>query len=374
MREEKFDGDSKIFLTWACGRICMNNSYLFEVIRSFFQVNHYQITRNVEDCDVIIINTCGYTDDTARENVKFIHEIKARYAEKKIIVFGCISKISEAVKGDANLTLVGAKELHRFSELFHNSTPCGDTAYLPYALPPNTPEMQNEENRGFVQISQGCTNNCSYCNIKIAKGYVRSKSIPAINAEFLELKKVGVQEVTLLADDCGSYGHDIHTNIGELISELLRDDENLKIKIYTIFPGLFLKYYPSLRRFYFNGQISYTCLPLQSGSRKILKLMNRDYDLYGIEQAVSEIKSENPRARLFTHIIVNFPAETLDDFRLSLEVAAIFDYALLLPYGENSRTEASAIQEKCSRGQLATKLRLAEEAIKTGFIKGLVIY
>lgn len=374
MAEKKIGLDKRIFLTWACPRICLNNSYLFEIIKSFLRVNNHHLTDTIDDSDVIIVNTCGYTDQTAEENVRFISHVRDRYSEKRIIVFGCITKISEILKEDDTLVLVGPEEIYKFSELFENSIQCGDAAYLPYARPPNTPEMLNERNEGFIQISQGCSNKCSYCNIKIAKGSVRSKPISAIKAEAFALAEQGVREITLLADDCGSYGHDIDTNIGELISHLSTADAKSKVKIYTIFPGLFLKYYPVLKSFFMNGQITYTCVPLQSGSHRILKLMNRNYDLNKIKECVREIKEKNPQTRLFTHFIVNFPTETEDDFKCSLDLATLFDYTLLLPYGENSRTPAASIPEKCSREQLGIKLRAAEEAIKRGLFNGLVVY
>jgi threonylcarbamoyladenosine tRNA methylthiotransferase CDKAL1 len=374
MIKQKLGRDKKIFLTWACPRICMNNSYLFEIIRNFYVVNHYPLTGEIEKSDIIVVNTCGYTDETADENVRFIDRIKKEYPEKKIIVFGCLTKISEVIKEDNSLTLIGPKAIHKFSDLFDNSVKCGDPSYLPFVCPPNTPEMVDETNRGFIQIAQGCINNCSYCNIKIAKGSVKSKPIKVIKAEAFALAKYGVGEITLLADDCGSYGHDIDTNIAELTSNILLGDEKQTIKIYTIFAGLFLKYYPALSPFYFNGRITYTCLPLQSGSRRILKLMNRNYNLNKIKHAVREIKEKNPRTRLFTHFIINFPTETIDDFKLSLDLASLFDYTLFLPYGENSRTAASTILEKCSQRVLMIKIGLAKEAIERGFLNGLVVH
>ena len=128
MTEKKFGLDKKIFLTWACPRICLNNSYLFEVIQSFLRVNNHHLTDNIDDSDVIIVNTCGYTDQTAEENVRFISHIRDRYIEKRIIVFGCITKISEVIEEDDTLTLVGPEEIYKFSELFENSVQCGDAA------------------------------------------------------------------------------------------------------------------------------------------------------------------------------------------------------------------------------------------------------
>ena len=143
--------------------------------------------------------------------------------------------------------------------------------------------------------------------------------------------------------------------------------------IYTIFPGLFLKYYPALREFYSRGKITYTCLPLQSGSKRVLKLMNRDYDLEKIVNAVAQIKGDGSPTRLFTHFIMNFPSETAEEFQKSLELAPFFDYTLLLPYGENHRTQASEIVKRCTPEQMAVKVKMAEKAIEKDDFKGMVV-
>jgi len=146
----------------------------------------------------------------------------------------------------------------------------------------------------------------------------------------------------------------------------------IRIKIYTIFPGLFLRYYHALKEYLIEGRIPYICLPLQSGSPGILKLMNRQYDLGEIERVVREMKGHNPRMRIFTHFMVNFATETFDDFQRSLDMASLFDYCLFLPYGINKRTVASVLPEQGNRELLAIKLRAAEWAVEKGYVKGLV--
>ena len=181
----------------------------------------------------------------------------------------------------------------------------------------------------YVLISQGCVNNCSYCNIKLAKGDVKSRPLPEIVEEVTDLVRSGKYEITLLSDDCGSYGYDSGTNITELISLLLNLDQRLRLKIYTIYPGLFLNHYPHLKQPLLTDRITYLCIPIQSGSRRILKLMNRNYNLNLITSMIHEIKERNPNIHLFTHFLFNFPTETIDDLK-------------------NKRTLASKIAPKCS--------------------------
>ncbi len=375
MKEKKYGTDSRVFLTWACARICLNNSYLFELIRHFFVINHYRLADTLEQSDIVVVNTCAYTDRTAEENMHFIRSIREKYTGKDIIVFGCLMKISETIGQIAGLTLIGPKEISRFSELFTCTHSCGDSASLPTLLPHCTPEMQGEINQAYIQIAQGCSNFCSYCNIKIAKGFVQSKPVARICQEVSNLAAQGLREITLLADDCGSYGHDIDTDIAWLAKALFAADELLKLKIYTIFPGLFLRYYPELRRFIASGRITYTCLPLQSGSERILKLMNRDYDLRAISRVVTEIKQENQATRLFTHFIVGFPTETVEDFQRSLDLAPLFDGVLFLPYGANAKTAASGIpgRSKSEERDREVKLSMAAEAINRGHVRGMVV-
>jgi len=377
MRYKKFTFiKDKIYLL-SFMKSCENSAFFFSQITSFFEINGYFITPNIIDSSIVVINGCAVTDSIIKKWEREIGRLSRLYPEKTIIIFGCLASLTKRFRNSNQIIMIKASDINKFLELFEFTTPISSCLMSNLSGLLNNyvsciPNIIKKDN--YIQISQGCSNNCSYCNIKLIKGEVKSKSISSIKNEAINLIKAGKHEISLLSDDCGSYGHDINTNIAELISELLDLDKKLKIKIYTIFPGLFLRYYSQLRQPLLNGRITFVGLPLQSGSSRVLKLMNRDYDLNEIKKNIKEIKSVNSDIYLVTHFIINFPTETIQDFRESLKLAKIFDFCLFLSYGENIRRPSSKIIPKCTQQELDTKIRLLNQFIKHKIIKGRILF
>jgi tRNA A37 methylthiotransferase MiaB len=304
-------------------------------------------------------------------NENAIDQIASLYSDKKIIVFGCLVNLTK-IKEKDNLILVSTSAIDNFSEIFNNFNTlesCQTNRLSQFVQYQDN--VTNQDN--FVQIAQGCSNNCSYCNIRLAKERIKSRPIKKIKEEVQKLIDKDVDEITLLADDCGSYGHDIHSNIAELLSALISVDNSLKIKIYTIFPKLLLEYYPELRPFFEDHRITYICAPLQSGSNKVLKLMNRKYDLDMIKKVFKEIKILSPSTYTYTHFMINFPGETLEDFQKSVELAKIFDSSMFIPYQENKRTPAYGINPKCTREELKRKIDLLNHYVSNNIINAVLV-
>ena len=364
----RFGTESRIYLL-SPSTVCLNNQYLFCTVEAFFRLNNYPLASGIEDSDIVVVNTCGYTDNVMREHLERIAKLNQR---KQVIVFGCLSRLAQELQSDREIILIGPKESHKFSVIFEHEIACEDIISSQCTRLPYNAEI-DEPSHGFVQISQGCSNHCSYCNIKLAKGNVKSKPIAIVENEVANLIHKLRFNITLLADDCGSYGHDIGTDMVELMTRLRTMDDRLKIKIYTIFPGLFLKYYQGLEPYFLDDFVTFACVPVQSGSGRILDLMNRNYNLEEVKAAVSKIKSLSATAHLFTHFIVNFPTETIDDFRKSLEIARIFDFCFFLAYGENARTPAAQITPKCKDTDLDAKIAILKQAIESQSVKGTFV-
>ena len=367
---ETFDQKQRIYFL-SLHRSCENSAYNLSKIETFLRTNKYEIVDNVEFSNIIIINTCAYTDQMRHHNENAINQISSLYPDKKIIVFGCLVNLT-SIKEKDNLILVSTSAIDKLTRIFNNfiSLESCQTNSLSYFVKYQE-NITNHDN--FVQISQGCSNNCSYCNIRLAKERVKSRPIKKIKEEVQRLIDKDVKEITLLADDCGSYGHDIGSDIVELMSELINMDGQLKFKIYTIFPALLLMYYQGLKPFFKEQQITYICAPLQSASSKILKLMNRDYNLTIIREILKDIKVVSPNTYLFTHFMINFPGESLQDFKKSLELAALFDSSMFIPYQENQKTLASRITPKGTREVLTDKINMLKYCINNRIIHAVLI-
>jgi MiaB/RimO family radical SAM methylthiotransferase len=358
----KVERDEKICLVDLQDSKCEISNYHFAQVKRFLEVNDYAITPDVNEADVVIINTCVVLDPMVDRNEAYVTSLVLRRGPaKKIVVTGCLPGITDRFSETPGVVLIKPGELDRFSAYFECDVPMEnvETVHkIDFARQPLQPQMTGHDT--YVLISQGCVNHCSYCNIKLVKGHVKSRPISEIEDEVSHLVKMRRYEITLLSDDCGSYGYDTATNIAELILALLNIDERLKIKIFTIFPGLFLKHYPQLKQPLLDGRITYLCVPLQTASPRILKLMNRNYDLDKIKAILEEIKDHNPDIHLFTHFIFNFPTETLQEFEKSIELAELFDHCYFIPYSDNKRTRASKITPKCSQEELDIKIELIE--------------
>lgn len=342
---------------------CEMSNFLFARLGRFLEVNHHSLSPDLDKADVLVVNTCAVRDTIMHTIEAKITALISHNPARKVLIIGCLAPLTERFSQTSTLVLINPDDLDRCTEYFECDVPLrnidlvhkiGSREYQPKMTGADT----------YVLISQGCINNCSYCNIKLAKGYVKSRSLAEVVEEVTDLVRSGKYEITLLSDDCGSYGHDSGTNITELLSDLLTIDQRLKIKIYTIYPGLFIKRYPQFKELIIANRITYLCLPIQSGSDRILKLMNRNYNLNQMKAIIHEIKELNPDVHLFTHFIVNFPTETMEDLKKSILMAQLFDSCIFIGYDDNKRTLASKLNPKCSDDLYRVKVQLIQTELE----------
>jgi len=357
---EGLESKQRIFIL-SLHRACENSSYYLSKIETFLKTNEYEIVGDIARSNIVIINTCAYSDKMQLFNEKVISEIVSSFPDKIIFIYGCLVHLTGLHETD-HLIFVKNSEIDRFSEIFSHVVPLQSCHSDRLSHFDNYQDHITRQDY-FVQICQGCCNQCSYCNIKLAKGEVKSRPVKYLQEEVRRLVTENRFEITLLADDCGSYGYDIGSNIVELMSELINMHEQLRFKIYTIFPNLLLKYYEWLRPFFKEQRITYVCAPLQSGSTRILKLMNRDYNFSKLKECLKDIKTLSPNTYLFTHFMINFPTETIQDFEKSLELAGAFDSSMFIPYQENKRTLAYRIRPKCTQEGLTDKINRLKHCI-----------
>lgn len=342
------------------GTNCEVNAHLSARVRGFLERNGYRLTRQPSEADVVLFNACVLTDRIVEFNEAFILKAMAKYPDKGIVLFGCFAGFAGRFAGDPRVLVVPPEESERLADLFEHETPLSevrprrvsDNDYIGYQ-----PGMDCSNN--FVLIGQGCANACSYCNIKLAKGPLLSRPFEALRGEVLQALSAGETEVTLLADDCASYGLDLGTDLAGLVERLLALDPRLKLHLYRMHPAPFLRFLPRLLPSVATGRLPYAGIMMQSASPRILKLMNRDYSPDEVRRALRALKAAHPGLFTSTHFMFNFPTETLADFQATLDFAKEFDYSVLLLYGENRRTPAAKLGGRCSREDFTAKLELA---------------
>lgn len=325
---------------------CPKNLVDSEVIYGLLQADGWQGVDEPDAADFILVNTCGFIQPAVEESVDEIlqlAEYKKNQSGKKLVVLGCLVQRYRDVLGDelSEVDLfVGTEGVKQIPELLNNLL-SGDIverviipdrflmdAGLPRSL--STPFF-----RGWMKITEGCNNRCSYCLIPSIRGDLRSRKIEDLLVEAQNLEGCGVKELTFVAQDLTAYGRDLYGtgSLPRLLRELLDA---------TTIPWLRLMYlYPSgisdelLELVAGNERIvPYMDIPIQHASDTVLKAMNRRYSQKDIGELLAKIRRYMPNMALRTTILVGFPGETEEDVKQLIEFVemARFDHVGIFTY------------------------------------------
>ena len=203
-------------------------------------------------------------------------------------------------------------------------------------------EEENEkinQNRFYIQIGKGCLNNCSYCIIKKARGKIRSREIDEILDDINQNLK-NEKNIFFVSDDCGSYGKDIGENLFKLVKVTNNYYPKKLIDLNYLNPRWVdseqLNYLKMIKKYNINS----INLTIQSGSKKILCLMNRKYNHLRSIEFVQKARIISPKTLIWTHYMVGFPGETWKDFFQTLSQIRLFDYGYVIKYSDREGTQS----------------------------------
>lgn len=353
-------GRRPIFILDASKR-CEPSAFLFTKAVQFFLVNGYNMAKGIEEGGIILVNSCCVTEDKIATSKKALDSARARGKGKTIVLFGCMADLAVSGLERDGLICIGPKRLADLDHHFPHHTSIEDIGIdrLPPALYEPGQGLGYEDY--FLLIAQGCANRCSYCNIKRAKGDVRSEPIERILRNLEAGLSRGVRDFALLADDCASYGSDIGTDLVQLMERLFAAGPGFGLKLGYLYPRFLLTHFEGLKRVFGTGRIPYVNIPVQSGSQRILDLMSRRYRIDAVMEALRQLRSEARRTVFCTHLIVNFPTETHDDFIRSLALADDFDEVVFLHYSDNRGTPAAGLFPKVAEPEAGRRLEIASE-------------
>ena len=339
---------------------CQMNEKQSEVVAGIMDEIGFK-RQETEDADVVIYNTC-----TVRENANLkvygrlgkLHSLKKSNPDMKIALFGCMMQEKQVVdkiqKDYPFVNLVfGTHNIFKFAELFYEMEN-RDSQLIDIweGTDKIVEELPTERNYSFksgVNIMFGCNNFCSYCIVPYVRGRERSREPEAIVKEIEALVADGVTEVMLLGQNVNSYGKTLeHPVTFAQLLEMLEDVEGLKrIRFMTSHPkDLSDELIETMAK---SKKICHHLhLPLQSGSSRILKAMNRRYDKEKYLNLVDKIRTAIPDISLTTDIIVGFPGETEEDFEESYEfVKKIHFYEThIFKYSRREGTKAAAMKDQ----------------------------
>lgn len=281
---------------------------------------HYLITENVDDADVIVMNSCTVKGPTENKIIKRFHELKKR--GKKIVVTGCIpqadlkNEFKDLLK---DVFVVGTNQLSKIMEVLdkiQHDQKVEHYLSTENEIRLNLPKIRSNQYIEIIPISKGCMNTCYYCKTKYARGNLVSFPIDEIVNEAKRAIKEGVKEIWLTSQDNGCYGYDINTNLVDLLNKILLLDGKFMIRIGMANPQYVKDYFPDLIEVLKHPNVfKFIHLPVQSGSDNVLKLMNRGHTVQDYVNCVEQIRKEIPDITISTDIICGYPGESDEDHK-----------------------------------------------------------
>jgi tRNA-2-methylthio-N6-dimethylallyladenosine synthase len=335
---------------------CQMNVADSEVVVSILSEAGYEPTGDIGNAALILINTCSIRDNAEQRiwgRLKAISYLKKRRKDLKIGIIGCMAERlkEKLLDTDKLVDIVVGPDAYRELPALVAEAESGHKAVNVLLSREETyadispVRMDKNGVSSFVSIMRGCNNMCAYCVVPYVRGAERSRDPESILREVTELSEKGYREVTLLGQNVDSYNHDINGKLvgfPELLERVALTDPLLRVRFSTSHPKdisdellhLIAKY---------DNICKHIHLPAQSGSSRILKLMNREYTREWYMERVNAIRTIIPDCSLSTDMITGFCTETEEDHKESLSLMEWvgFDFAYMFKYSERPGTKAA---------------------------------
>ena len=334
---------------------CSKNLVDTEMTIGLFKEHQYKIVNDINEAEIIIINTCGFIESAKQEAIDTILEM-AEYKEngtcKYLIAMGCLVERyeKELKKSLPEVDLfIPIKDYEKMWEkietLVNNNSENLQTSNLDYL----NRVITTGNTTAFLKIAEGCSNKCTYCAIPYIRGAYISRPFEEIIEEAKGLAEKGYKEIIVIAQDTTKYGIDNYgkPRLAELLTELAKIKEFKWIRFLYAYPESITDELIEVVKN--NDKIcKYFDIPIQHISDTVLKRMNRKTTGERIENLIAKIKKEIPAVILRTSLIVGFPGETENDFEklYNFVEKANFDKLGVFKYSKEDGTPAARLPEQ----------------------------
>lgn len=340
---------------------CQMNEHDSETISGMFELMKMSEVDDPEDADIIIYNTCAVRENAELKvygNLHLLKKIKEKDPHRIIAVCGCMMQqphvVEEIKKKYPHVSLIfGTHNVYKLPEFIHgilseNKDLIIDVWDIDGKIVEGLPTNRKYDIKAFVNIMYGCNNFCTYCIVPYTRGRERSRAPEDILSEVSDLAKNGVKEITLLGQNVNSYANDFNDDYSftKLLQDLNEVEGIERIRFMTSHPKDI-----SDDLIYAIRSLNKVCesihLPLQSGSTKVLREMNRSYTKEEYLRLAEKIKSTIDNVTLTTDIMIGFPGETEADFLDTLDVVekVEFDAAFTFIYSIRKGTIAETMPD-----------------------------
>lgn len=350
--------NSVYFITLGCSK----NDVDTDLMNTILDENRFFATNDIDEADVVIVNTCGFIESAKEESIDMTLEV-ASYKENKklksLILAGCLAERyhDELLKEIPEIDgIIGTGHLNKINEAIELSLQGKKPVFIgdidSEYLEGNLKSKEDINVTEYVKISEGCDNFCTYCIIPKLKGKNRSRKIENIVDEVKYLAQHGTREVILIAQNTTDYGIDLYGeySLSKLLKELEKIEDLKWIRIMYLYPDHFTE--ELIEEFKNNKKlVKYADIPLQHISDNVLKRMNRRTNKEDIINLIRSLREEIEGMVIRTTFIVGFPGEAEEDFEELLDFVnfAKLDRVGVFTYSKEEGTPAANLEGQISQ-------------------------
>jgi len=344
---------------------CRSNYFDGEFIAQRLLQKGY--VRTDGEADIYIINTCTVTSEADRSSRQQIYRAKRENPQAIVVATGCYAQTNpKALASLKEVDLViGNSHKHMLVEILEDYLQSkGKGVFVDNIFKQNRLENFDlviffEKARPFLKIQEGCNNFCTFCIIPYARGKLRSVPVQKVLEQVKLIAERGFKEIVLSGTQLTQYGRDLNTSLYELMLKLLSVKDIEIFRLSSLYPSeideRLLDLITSEERIAPHFHIS-----LQSGSNRILKLMERGYTVEDYKRLVEKILKKRPLSAIGTDIIVGFPTESEEDFEETYRLveALPFAYLHIFSYSDRPYTKASKMSPKVKQEVIKERVKL----------------
>lgn len=364
MSQKQIENNKKVhFISLGCPKNLVDS----EIMAGTLMKDGYEVVNDAEGADTVVVNTCGFIEDSKKESIQRILDMAALKEQgqvRKVVVAGCLTQRykNDLVEGlpEADL-FVGSGEFQNIAKILkeHDAGSTKKTFFnLPtYLQEETTPRVNSQpKHRAYLKISEGCMKRCAFCAIPLIRGNLQSRTIQNIVNEAKLLAAGGVKELIIISHDFTDYGWDLRRKNPEAkespveLLKALADVDGIQwIRLLYLYPdGIsqeLIDLMKSNKKF-----VKYFDMPLQHINSDVLKTMNRKMTREEIVEALNRIRKEIPDAVIRTQFIVGFPGETNEQFEELLKFVSEqqFDRVGCFKYSPEENTPGGKMTDQIS--------------------------
>lgn len=336
---------------------CQMNQADSEVVASILKNDNYEITTDIAEADLILVNTCSIRENAEQRVKKRLMEFDSLRKKKswlKVGVLGCMAeRLQNQLVEENKVDIVVGPDSYRDIPSLLKEAEKNNKSYISAILSEEETyadispvKLDTNGVTAFISIMRGCENFCSYCVVPYTRGRERSRDPQTIIAEAKDLFEKGYREVTLLGQNVNSYiwnkGQENEINFAKLMALVAKVSPLLRIRFSTSHPkDISQELLDTIAKY--DNICKFIHLPLQSGSTRMLKIMNRKYTREDYMTKITAIKNTIKDCGISTDIIAGFCTETIEDHKDTLDMMQWvgYDSAFMFNYSQRSNTLAA---------------------------------